>query len=157
MTVREASWRDLARMARLEAGCFPHDAWTEGTFWSELAQRPHRTYWVAEETDGAPEAAPLAGYAGLSTADEVAEVMTIAVAPESRGTGLGGRLLDLMHARAAEAGSRAVMLEVRADNETARALYAGRGYTVVHTRRGYYRSAQGGPPVDALVMRKELV
>lgn len=155
MNVREASWRDLARMARLESACFPHDAWSEGTFWSELAQRPHRSYWVAEDPDSATE--NLAGYAGLSTTDQVAEVMTVAVSPGSRGTGLGGHLLDLMHARAVETGSTSVMLEVRADNDPARALYAGRGYTVVHTRRGYYRSAQGGPAVDALVMRKELV
>lgn len=153
---REATWRDLAAMAALEARCFPVDAWSEGTFWSELAQRPHRSYWVAVgAVDGRGEA--LAGYAGLSTAGEVAEVMTIAVAPAGRGQGLGGQLLELLHTRAAEAGKASVMLEVRADNVAARGLYAARGYDVVHTRRGYYRSPQGTPAVDALVMRKELV
>jgi [ribosomal protein S18]-alanine N-acetyltransferase len=153
-SLREATWRDLTRMARLEARCFPHDAWSEATFWSELAQRPRRAYWVAPDDD-APER--LAGYAGVSTADEVAEVMTIAVSPERRGTGLGSRLLEILHTRAVATGSTALMLEVRADNDPARCLYASRGFTVVHTRRGYYRSVQGGPAVDALVMRKELV
>ena len=155
MIVRPATWRDLAGMARLEARCFPVDAWSEGTFWSELAQRPRRSYWVARADDSGD--GPLLGYAGLSTADEVAEVMTVAVAPERRGTGLGARLLDVLHRRAVDAGSSAVMLEVRADNEPARSLYTARGYTVLHTRRGYYRSPQGEPAVDALVMRKELV
>lgn len=155
MRVRPATWRDLALMARLEARCFPVDAWSEATFWSELAQRPHRSYWVAVEQ--AEEREQLVGYAGLSTSDEVAEVMTIAVAPEHRGGGLGGRLLGLLHARAEGAGATSVMLEVRADNDPARSLYAARGYTVVHTRRGYYRSAGEAPAVDALVMRKEMV
>lgn len=153
MRVREAGWRDLAGMARLEAECFPVDAWSEGLFWSELAQRPQRAYWVAtaDDADGT-----IAGYAGLSTAGEDAEVMTIAVGPEHRGTGLGARLLDLLHETAAAAGAPGVLLEVRADNEPARGLYATRGYQLVHTRRGYYRSAQGAPAVDALVLRKEL-
>ncbi|GGK65316.1 ribosomal protein S18-alanine N-acetyltransferase [Ornithinimicrobium pekingense] len=155
MRTREATWRDLSAMARLEAACFPHDAWSEATFWSELAERPHRSYWVA--TDGGGPEEPLVGYAGVSTVDDVAEVMTLAVDPGRRGCGLGARLLDLLHARAHDAGSTAVLLEVRADNEAARALYGTRGYRVAHTRRGYYRSAGGGPAVDALVMRKELV
>ena len=61
-----------------------------------------------------------------------------------------------MHDRAGTAGATSVMLEVRADNEPARGLYAAHGYSVVHTRRGYYRSVEGAPAVDALVMRKEL-
>jgi [ribosomal protein S18]-alanine N-acetyltransferase len=156
MTLREATWRDLAAMARLEVRCFPVDAWAEGTFWSELAQRPHRSYWVADGADE-PGNEGLEGYAGVSTAGDVAEVMTIAVAPERRGRGLGARLLDQLHTRASEAGASSILLEVRADNEPARGLYAERGYAVVHTRRGYYRSPEGGPAVDALVMRKELV
>jgi [ribosomal protein S18]-alanine N-acetyltransferase len=154
--LREATWRDLARMARLEAACFPVDAWSEATFWSELAHRPGRSYWVAVDPD-ALEEGELAGFAGLSTTDEVAEVMTVAVSPDHRGAGLGGRLLEVLHDRAADAGSTAVMLEVRADNGSARGLYQARGYRVVHTRRGYYRSEQGAAAVDALVMRKELV
>lgn len=157
MRLREATWRDLAPMARLEARCFPVDAWSEGTFWAELAQRPARSYWVAVDgtTAGGSD---LAGYAGLSVVGDVAEVMTVAVGPERRGSGLGRGLLDLLHAGAQQAGSSAVLLEVRADNLPARHLYETSGYRVVHTRRGYYRSEeQGGPAVDALVMRKELV
>ncbi|MFK5634630.1 ribosomal protein S18-alanine N-acetyltransferase [Ornithinimicrobium sp. LYQ103] len=155
MRVREAGWRDLAAMAELEARCFPADAWTDATFWSELAQRPRRTYWVAvDETDGSR----LVGYAGLDLAGEVADVMTIAVDPARRGAGLGGQLVEVLHEEGARAGAGAMMLEVRADNEPARQLYSRRGYAVVHTRPGYYRLGPGGAAaVDALVMRKELV
>lgn len=152
MRLREATWRDLAAMAALEVSCFPHDAWSPATFWSEMAQRPRRTYWVAVDADG-----EVRGYAGLDVGGDVADVMTVAVDPARRGAGLGASFLETMHARAADAGATSVLLEVRADNGPARSLYARHGYDVVHTRRGYYRSTDGTPAVDALVMRKELV
>lgn len=154
MRLREATWRDLAAMARLEQRCFPHDPWSEGSFWSELAQRPRRSYWVVEEASDGGE---LAGYAGLDMAGDLADVMTVAVDPRWRGRGLGARLLETMHARAQEAGAGAVLLEVRADNHPARSLYSERGYQVVRTRPGYYPTGGDRPPVDALVMRKELL
>lgn len=164
MRLREATWRDLAQMAALEERCFPHDAWSQATFWAELAQRPRRSYWVAVEPvpESPSRAEPsdrerVVGYAGVDVAGDLADVMTVAVAPERRGIGLGARLLDVLHTRAADAGADAVLLEVRADNAPARSLYAAHGYAVVRTRGGYYRSAHGTPPTDALVMRKELV
>jgi len=45
-----------------------------------------------------------------------------------------------------------VMLEVRADNAAALALYGSTGYRVLTRRRGYYRP----DGVDALVMRRTL-
>ena len=45
--LRDADWRDIPAMARLERATFPEDAWTEASFWSELAQRPRRAYVVA--------------------------------------------------------------------------------------------------------------
>jgi ribosomal-protein-alanine N-acetyltransferase len=140
------TWRDIPALVAIERAVFPDDAWTEATWWAELAQRPRRDYTVARDTSG------IAGYAGLDLAGEVADVMTVAVAPDRRGTGLGRRLLGHLLERAARHGASRVMLEVRADNAAARALYEGAGFTVVHTRRGYYRP--GG--IDALVMRKEV-
>lgn len=150
-SVREATWQDLAQMAELEQACFPDDAWTEGTFWSELAQRPHRTYLVARD-----EHAALVGYAGVSVAGDVADVMTVAVDPGQRGRGTGSLLLAELHRTARAQGGDSIMLEVREDNHAARHLYSGTGYQVVHRRPGYYRTAGDGPAVDALIMSKEL-
>lgn len=158
VSLREATWRDLAAMSDLETRCFPHDAWPAATFWAELANRPRRSYWVAVDTGaGAGTAAEqVVGYAGLDVGGDRADVMTVAVDPARRGSGLGAQLLDTLETQAGEGGADAVMLEVRADHEAARSLYSTRGFLVVHTRRGYYRSTDGSPPVDALVMRKEL-
>lgn len=151
MRLREASWTDIAAMAAIEAASFPDDAWSEATFWAELAQRPRRSYVVAVD-----EGDRVAGYAGLDLAGEVADVMTIAVDPRLRGTGAGRTLLEELHTRAVSAGATSVLLEVRADNAAARHLYARDGYQVLHRRAGYYRTTDGTPPVDALVMGKEL-
>ncbi|WP_238154434.1 ribosomal protein S18-alanine N-acetyltransferase [Ornithinimicrobium sufpigmenti] len=153
MRLREVDWRDLATMAALEGEIFPDDAWSEATMWAELAMRPRRAYLVAD--DGA-QGGGLLGYAGLDLAGDVADVMTVAVDPRARGRGLGRALLTGLHDLARDAGCGAVMLEVRADNDSAVGLYRAHGYEVVRTRPGYYRDAAGGPARDALIMRKEL-
>lgn len=144
--LREMSWTDIPELVRLEAEAFPDDAWTESSWWGELAGRPRRDY-VALERDG-----ELAAYGGIDHGGQVADLMTVAVAPRHRGSGLGEGLLDELEARAAAGGAEAMMLEVRADNVPARALYDRRGYAVLTVRRRYYQP--GG--VDAIVMRKLL-
>jgi ribosomal-protein-alanine N-acetyltransferase len=149
VVVREARWTDLPALAALEAEVFPRDAWSERSWWAELAGRPRREYVVAiaDDTTGA-----LLGYAGLDHGGEVSDVMTVVAAPGARGTGTGRRLLEELEARAAARGAEHVMLEVRADNAAALALYGSSGYRVLTRRRGYYRP-EG---VDALVMRRTL-
>ncbi|WP_238695157.1 ribosomal protein S18-alanine N-acetyltransferase [Ornithinimicrobium flavum] len=155
VVLRDAHWRDIPAMARLERAAFPEDPWPEATFWAELAQRPRRSYVVAV-TDGSEDPDHLLGQAGLDLAGDVADIMTVAVDAAARGRGVGARLLDALHARALASGADSVMLEVRADNGAALGLYRRHGYRPVRTRPGYYRST-GAPPVDALVLRKELV
>lgn len=154
--LREADWRDLGTMAELERQIFTDDAWSVDTLWAELALRPRRAYLVAPEDDGGRPGEGLLGYAGLDLTGDVADVMTLAVAPRARCRGVGARLLTALHDLAREAGARSMMLEVRADNDTALGLYRTRGYDVVRTRRGYYRDRSGGPAQDALIMHKEL-
>jgi len=92
------------------------------------------------------------GYAGLLVSGHQADVQTLATASAEQGKGLGRRLLDALvtEARRREAGE--VLLEVRADNAAAQALYARAGFERIAVRRGYYRP--GG--TDALVLRLQL-
>ena len=143
---RELTWTDIPELVRLETEAFPDDAWSEGSWWGELAGRPRRDY-LAVECEG-----ELAAYGGIDHGGQVADLMTIAVAPGHRGSGIGGDLLTELEGRAATGGAEALMLEVRADNQPARTLYDRRGYDVLTVRRGYYQPGN----VDALVMRKML-
>lgn len=144
-TLREVRWQDLAELAELEVELFATEAWSLASWWGELAGRPRREYLLAEDGGG------IAGYAGLDHGGEVSDVMTIAVVPRARRTGLGRRLLEELVTRSRATGAHRLLLEVRADNAPARGLYTARGFTELQTRRGYY--PDGG---DALVLALDL-
>ena len=140
--LRPMRWWDVAPVVALERELFASTAWTAETFWSELAA-PDRWYVVAED-DGA-----LRGYAGLMATGAEADVQTVAVAPTAQGHGLGRALLDALVAQAGQRGATSLLLEVRADNAAAIALYERRGFERLAVRRGYYQPGD----VDAVVMR----
>jgi ribosomal-protein-alanine N-acetyltransferase len=111
------------------------------------------------------QAAGLAGYAGMMFVPQVlrpsgrsirgggsADVLTIAVAGDCWGQGIGSALLEALVGEARRRGCAEVFLEVREDNPRARGLYLRRGFTEIGVRRGYYQPAN----VDAIVMRKDL-
>lgn len=84
-------------------------------------------------------------------ADEV-HINNVAVREQARGRGLGSRLLAAALGAARTSQASAAVLEVRAGNRAAQALYLRHGFTVVGRRRNYYKS----PPDDALVMTATL-
>ena len=159
--LRPLRWWDVAALLPVEADLFGPSAWSAELFWSELAA-PGRTYLVAVEDDGdgdgdggGDDGAPaevLLGYAGLAVAGPDADVQTLAVAPRAQRRGLGALLLDALLDTARSGGAASVLLEVRADNEPAKALYAARGFERVGVRRRYYQPED----VDAHVLRRRL-
>lgn len=71
---------------------------------------------------------------------------TMGAVPAARGSGAAPMLLDDFMARAAAAGMAEVELEVFAQNERARRLYEGRGFSVLHELHGYDAPPLGGEP-----------
>ncbi len=145
ITVRPLRWWDVQAVQALDAELFGPTSWTAATFWSELAAGPTRWYVVAEDDAGA-----LAGYAGLLVPGPEADVQTIAVAPAAQGRGVGTLLLRALMQRAARSGASSLLLEVRADNAPAIALYIREGFERISVRRRYYQPGD----VDAWVMRR---
>ena len=88
-------------------------------------------------------------------ADE-AEIITLAVRPEARRRGLGGRLLDRVMDRARGQGVARLFLEVAHDNDAALALYASRGFEPAGRRPAYY-ARPDGTRADALILALNLV
>ena len=113
---------------------------------AEEIDHPWRRYVVAL---GEGE---LLGYAGIMLAGETADLHTIGT--RRPGVGIGRALLRWCEHAAREAGALSMLLEVREDNERARAFYTAAGYTEVGRREGYYRIRDRR--IDALVMRREL-
>ena len=146
VTLRRMRWWDLEQVHALETALFP-DPWSIETFWSELAHVPETRHYLAAEDGG-----EVVGYAGLVATGHQADVQTLGVRADHQGRGLGGELLRALldEARRREAGE--VLLEVRAENAAAQALYAAHGFERIGVRRGYYRP--GG--TDAHVLRLRL-
>ena len=94
---------------------------------------------------------PATGFALAWVAAGDAEVLTLAVHPDARRAGLGGRLLEATLQHALARGARSIHLEVAEDNRAARALYAKWGFNEAGRRIGYY--AREHVAVDAIVMR----
>jgi ribosomal-protein-alanine N-acetyltransferase len=143
VNLRDLRWWDVEALIPLEQRLFGATAWSAETFWAELAH-PETRWYVA-----AVEGPAIIGYAGLLVPGPEADVQTIAVAPAAQGQGVGRVLLDALVTRASERGATSLLLEVRADNPPAIALYRRRGFERIAIRRRYYQPDD----VDAWVMR----
>lgn len=137
-------WWHIEDVLPLEQDLFVDDRWTARTYWSELGQLDTRHYVVALDGD------TVVGYAGLCDYPDEAFVQTIAVARSAQGKGLGARLLQALLDEAQRRGQRRVLLEVRADNAPAIALYERFGFRRSGLRRGYYQPSGA----DALVLTR---
>lgn len=129
-------------LAAVHARCFTRPPpWPAAGFASFLADP--RCFLVAG-SDGA-------GFAlGRVIADE-AELLTLAVVPESRRRGRGRALLAGFVAEAARRGAARAFLEVAEANAEARRLYRAAGFAATGRRRAYF-----GPSADAVVMACDL-
>ncbi|MBX9634640.1 MAG: GNAT family N-acetyltransferase [Magnetospirillum sp.] len=138
----------LAGMHRI---CFA-DAWGGESMAATLSM-PGAAGLIAVDGGSLSPALAPPGPAGLvlwrAIAGE-AEILTIAVLPPWRRSGLGGRLLDAALEASAAQGAEAMFLEAAADNIVALALYQKRGFLQVGLRKGYYSGK------DAVVMRRDL-
>ena len=128
---------DLAAMARIHAESFD-DAWSRtmlrrilampGSF--GIAARQNRQWSVA-------------GFALVRCAADECELLSLAVAPDLRGNGIGALLLTGVIHQSAAAGAAKLFLEVAEDNFVARGLYDGFGFAPVGRRLDYYVRADG--------------
>ena len=133
----------VSQIAALEKLCFA-DPWSERSVASEL-ENPYSLWLVACKGDR------VVGYVGSQSAIDEADMMNIAVHPDFRRLGIAEQLVTALCGRLSENDIHALMLEVRASNEPAKALYQKLGFVQVGRRPNYYRN----PKEDALILRKE--
>lgn len=133
--------KHLPQIAALEKRCFPADPWSEALFQDAL-DSPRTAILLAEGSDGA-----ILGYAVLSVILDEGNLDNIAVSPEARRQGVADALLSALTAFGREH-LAALMLEVRASNAPAIALYEKHGFAAVGRRKNYYDA----PQEDAVLM-----
>ena len=130
-----------------EREMFGSEAWSRGSYLSELRDHDLRHYLAVVDEAGA-----LLGWGGVMVLGPTAEILTIGVVPAARRRGLATDLLHALLAEARRRGASECFLEVREDNDAARAFYLREGFETIGLRRGYYDHGR----VDAVSMRLEL-
>jgi ribosomal-protein-alanine N-acetyltransferase len=142
--VEPMRWWHIPEVHAVEVDLFPADPWSVEQFWQELAQ-PTRHYLVVRDESG------IIGYAGAFVLAPDADVQTVGVRADRQGSGVARLLLQDLLAEAGEGGATHVMLEVRADNAPAIALYGSLGFARISERRRYYPDG-----TDAVIMRRHV-
>ena len=154
--IRPATAADLDGVLAIERVSFSDPPWSRASF-ASLVGDPQAQFLVATvegadavagQRPGRPPIAAVVGYVVTWVAADEGDLSNLAVVPEMRRRGLGGRLLDAAIERAQRAGVRALYLEVRESNATALRLYASRRFASVGRRQRYYRQ----PVEDALIL-----
>jgi ribosomal-protein-alanine N-acetyltransferase len=146
-TIVPMTVRHIDALMPYEKQMFGTEAWSRSGYRSELADTRHRYYVAAEGSAG-----ELLGWGGVMVVGDTAEILTVGVVPTARRSGTARRMVGELLAEAVRRGAREAFLEVRVDNEAARALYLAEGFAEVGLRRGYYDAGR----VDAVIMRKDL-
>ena len=118
----------------------------EAVFWPESSVREVLTWegilGIASEAKGR-----VVGFLIGRQVGEEAEVLNVAVAPESRRRGEGGSLLRGAVVRFRKRGVRHVFLEVRESNAAGITFYEKHSFSKAGRREGYYRD-----PVEAAIV-----
>lgn len=125
----------------LETRCF-EAPWAIESLYADICVWEH-TYYILWENGVA------VGYAGMDVVLDEAHIRKICVERSCRQKGYGTLLLEKLEQVAADKGVGTIMLEVRASNTAAQALYHSCGYQKKGVRKAYYANKE-----DALLLQK---
>lgn len=141
----------LQAVANIETLVQPHDAWTEQTLAEMLAQDSTHIMIVYKPEEEAGY--KIVGYCLYQVVFEQAEILRIGTHPDYQRQGIASQLFATLNNELINNKVESLLLEVRADNAPALALYEQQGLTVIHKRKGYYQLPHQ-PSVDALILQR---
>lgn len=154
-TLERMSEHDLLEVVEIEAAS-GLSCWGWEAYFAELARAQESVMLVARRTvndafsDG-HELSVLGFIAARLSADDL-HINNVAVRAINRLHGIGSKLLAAALEEGRRRGARRALLEVRAGNSSAQALYSRHDFKIVGRRRHYYAA----PAEDALVMSREI-
>ena len=121
---------DLDRIMEIEAASFT-DAWTRSGFEESLAQAYAKMFTAKiDET--------VVGYCCLYHILDEGEIINVAIHPDWRGRGLGGRMLGFLLEEGLRDGVGRFILDVRESNIAAQRLYESAGFKKIALQKNFY-------------------
>ena len=143
MEIRRSLSSDVCAIVAAEREIFP-DPWSERDVTAAIGTEGSMCYSAIRDGE-------LVAYIiGRIIAPE-GEIYRIATLPRFRGRGIAYRLLDYAYKTELGEGLEVLFLEVRSQNEPAKALYRSFGFKEIGIRKKYYKN----PDDDAIVMVKQ--
>ena len=140
-----ATVEELDAILAIEEASFTNP-WTHAMYLAELEHPDTSFFYLARDPEGT-----VAGFCSCWRVLDELHINNLAVWPDRRRAGVGSALLAHTLREGARLGAVRALLEVRASNGEARALYERFGFSVSGIRRGYYSH----PVEDALVLSRE--
>jgi len=141
----------LQAVANIETLVQPEDPWTEKILAEMLIQDSMHILIVYKPEEKAGY--KIVGYCLYQVVFEQAEILRIGTHPDYQRQGIASQLFATLNNELINNKVESLLLEVRADNAPALALYEQQGFVVIHKRRGYYQLPHQ-PSVDALIMQR---
>lgn len=135
----------LDGLCEIENTCFS-EPWSRNSLVA-LFECDYAVYFVATDENG-----KVCGYCGMYTSFEVGAINNVGVLPEYRRNGIAAKLLSELVSYSKKNGISTITLEVRSSNTNAIALYKKQGFSLVGTRKNYYKK----PTEDALLYNLEI-
>lgn len=136
----------IQTVADIEAIIQPQDAWRYQTIIELLVQVSIDLLIVCQSDK-------VVGYCLYQIVFEQAEILRIGTHPEYQRQGIASQLFATLNKELQDNKVESLLLEVRADNNPAIALYEQQGFVIIHQRKGYYRMTDQ-PAIDALIMQR---
>jgi ribosomal-protein-alanine N-acetyltransferase len=147
LIIRDAKSIDIQQIAAIERLSFDQP-WSVESFVHELSLPFSRTI-VGLSNDGSR--GEIIGYLCRWLVADECHILSVAVAPQFRRSGIGEILMGEAIAEAAVKGVAIITLEVRRSNLAARNLYRKLNFAERRIRKNYY-----GPGEDAIIMERRL-
>ncbi len=139
----------IQAVAAIEAVIQPHDVWTYQALTDLLAQNSMKLMTATHSIND-----DILGYCLYQVVFEQAEILRIGTHPKYQRQGIASQLFVTLNEELQACEVDSLLLEVRADNAPAIALYEQQEFTIIHRRKGYYQLPHQ-PAIDALIMQRE--
>lgn len=137
----------IRAVADIEVIIQPQDSWNYQALNNLLEQDTIQLLIIKNKLE------KVVGYCLYQVVFEQAEILRIGTHPDYQRQGIASKLFVELHEQLEALQVESLLLEVRADNVPAIALYERQRFSVIHQRKGYY-SQPNLPAVDALIMQR---
>lgn len=141
----------LQAVADIEAIVQPQDAWNYQTLLELLEQDSINLLIVYALEQN--KKSNVIGYCLYQVIFEQAEILRIGTHPDYQRQGIASQIFARLNTELKTRQVESLLLEVRADNAPAIALYEQQEFALIHKRKGYYQTPHQ-PAVDALIMQR---